>query len=163
MEMNLAGRNTVWGIRDRTIKNLEFLNSARVMGADVHVVTALISSLMGLIVFPYQQIRESKYADFKKYSLKELSEYGWPEWELGGSVPCDNLHDLVYHLRNAISHHRVIFGSDARELAHVNILFFDRKNPQGPDDWDGTINAAKLLDFVLLFAKFLKEWEHDYS
>jgi hypothetical protein len=43
MEIELDGRNTVWGIGERTIKNLNFLVSAHTMQADVHVVTALIN------------------------------------------------------------------------------------------------------------------------
>lgn len=163
MEMELDGRNTVWGIRDRTIKNLEFLNSARVMGADVHVVTALISSLLGLIVFPYQEIKDSGYTDFKKYELKELSRNGWPTWNFGASTSCDDLQELIRHLRNAVSHRRVIFESDAREPKHVDVRFFDRKHPKGPTDWEATINAAELHAFVLLFARFLKQWQRDYS
>src|SRR4051794_36898196 len=163
MEMKLDGRNTIWGIRDRTIKNLEFLNSARVMGADVHVVTALINSLLGLIVFPYQEIRKSKYTDFTKYSLKKLAKEGWPSWNFGAGRSCNNLHQLIRRLRNAVSHRRVIFGSDARELEQVYVTFSDRKNSGSPDDWEATINAAELQDFVLLFARFLKQWQKDYS
>jgi hypothetical protein len=40
----LYGRNTVWGIGQRTLKNFEFISSAHAMGADVHVVTALVTS-----------------------------------------------------------------------------------------------------------------------
>jgi hypothetical protein len=55
--MKYEGRNTVWGFRDRVLKNLTFLNFARNMGADVHIVTELITSLLGLIVFPYEELR----------------------------------------------------------------------------------------------------------
>jgi hypothetical protein len=163
MEMELFGRNTVWGIRDRTLKNLDFIISARTMGADVHVITALITSLLGLIIFPYQEIQDTGAADFKNYDLETLSEYGWPKWNFGKNSSCHNLHDLVRHLRNSASHPRIIFGSHSRELSQVDVLFFDRKNPKGPDDWDATINAAELHAFVLLFARFLKQWQTDYS
>jgi hypothetical protein len=124
---------------------------------------ALITSLLGLIVFPYQEIKESKYTDFRNYKLEDLYANGWPKWKLGEGVPCDNLEELIRHVRNAASHRRIIFSSDSRQLCHVDLLFYDRKNPKGPDDWDATINAAELRDFILLFARFLKKWQKDYS
>jgi HEPN pEK499 p136 len=162
----LDGRNTVWGIRDRTLKNLEFLYAARVMGADVHIVTALLTSLLGLIVFPCQQIQESKDTKdkFKTFKLEELEKNGWPKWNISpSSRPTEDLHELISHLRNAVSHRRVIFSSDAKDLKKVKVRFSDRKNRDGPDDWDATINAAELHVFVTLFARMLKQWQVDYS
>jgi len=160
--MKYEGRNTVWGFRDRVLKNLMFLGFARNMGADVHVVTELITSLLGLIVFPYEEIRRSGYTSFDKYKLNDLTHIGWPIWtiEIGSS---DHLDDLVRHLRNAISHRRIFFSSDSRELEAVEVRFSDCKSPKGPYDWEAKINAAELQKFVLLFADLLKEWERDYS
>jgi hypothetical protein len=160
--MDYHSRNTVWGFRDRVLKNLIFLNAARSEDADVHLVTALITSLLGLIVFPYAEIEASKYTSFRRYKLNDLSRRGWPTWTFD-IASSDNLHDLVRHLRHAISHRRLLFDSDSRELEPVKVQFRDRKNPRGPDDWGATINAAELQKFVLLFAEMLKEWEHDYS
>jgi len=66
-------------------------------------------------------------------------------------------------LRNAISHRRLFFSSDSRQIEAVDVRFSDRKNQKGPDDWAASINAADLQDFVLRFADLLKEWERDYS
>jgi hypothetical protein len=159
----LYGRNTVWGIGQRTLKNFDFLACAQTMGADVHVVTALVTSLLGLIVFPYQEIKERGYTDFKKCKLKDLENAGWPNWKTELDPTCDNLDRLVFHLRNAVSHRRVIFTSDSRELNQVDLVLSDRKNPKGPDDWQATINAVELRDFVILFAQFLRKWQRDYS
>jgi len=92
--MDYTGRNTVWGFRERVLKNLEYLNSEREMGADVHVVTELITSLLGLIVFPYEEIKERGYSSFERYKLNDLPDSEWPSWkiEIGSS---DNLADLV--------------------------------------------------------------------
>jgi len=160
--MDYIHRNTVWGFRDRVCKNLIFLNSARSDNADVHLVTALITSLLGLIVFPYAEIEESKYTSFRRHRLDDLSRTGWPRWTFD-IASSDNLQDLVGHLRNAIAHRRLLFDSDSRELVAVKVQFRDRKDPKGPDDWGATINAAELQKFVLLFAEMLKEWERDYS
>ena len=133
--MDNHGRNTVWGFRERVCKNLMFLNFARNMGADVHVVTELITSLLRLIVFPYEEIKKAGYNTFDKYKLNSLPPE-WPSWtfDIGSS---ENLADLIRHLRNAISHRGIIFSSDSRSLGSVEIRFRDRKNPKGPDDWGG--------------------------
>lgn len=158
--MDYHGRNTVWGFRNRVLKNLMFLNSARSKGADVHIVTELITSLLGLIVFPFEEIKRLRLTSFDRYKLNDLLEKGWPKWtfNLGSS---DNLSDLGRHLRNAISHRRILFSSDSRNLEDVEIRFGDSRNPNGPDEWSVTINAAELQKFVLLFADLLKEWEPD--
>lgn len=158
--MDYHGRNTVWGFRDRVLKNLMFLNSARNTGADVHIVTELITSLLGLIVFPFEEIRKSGFTSFDKYKLNYLSEKGWPRWTFNRGSS-DNLSDLVRHLRNALSHRRILFSSDSRNLEDVEIRFGDSRHPNGPEDWSVTINAAELQKFVLLFADLLKEWEPD--
>jgi hypothetical protein len=160
--MNYHGRNTVWGFRERVRKNLVFISFARNMGADVHIVTELITSLLGLIVFPYEEAKRSGKTSMDNFKLDDLSCLGWPRWRfyLGSS---DNLEDLVRHLRNAISHRRLNFSSDSRKLEEVEIKFWDRKNPKGPDDWRASINADDLMTFVLLFSDLLMEWETDYS
>ena len=156
--MGYHGRNTVWGFRDRVRKNLVFLSHARSHGADVHVVSELITSLLGLIVFPYEEIKRSRYTSLKKYALTGLYEKGWPKWtfDIGSS---NDLHDLVKHLRNAISHRRLFFSSDSRDPEEVEVRFRDRLTDDKPDYWAATINAADLQKFVLLFADLLEEFE----
>jgi hypothetical protein len=160
--MDYHGRNTVWGFRDRVRKNLAFLNSSRKRNADVHVVTEIVTSLLGLIVFPYAEIEERGYTSFKKYKLEALCDQGWPKWSFDISSS-DNLHDLIWHLRNAISHHRVIFSSNSRAPEAVEVSFRDRPPKCSCDNWGASINAAELEKFALLFADMLKEWERDYE
>lgn len=159
----LYGRNTVWGIGQRTLKNFHFISSAHTMGADVHIVTALVTSLLGLIVFPFEQIKEEKYTDFKTYKLKDLERAGWPKWNIELDPACDNLDRLIFHVRNAVSHRRIFFDSDSRDITEVRIKMTDRPRPHEPDNWKATINAADLRDFVFLFARFLQKWQRDYS
>jgi hypothetical protein len=92
-----------------------------------------------------------------------LAVEGWPKWkfEIGDS---DDLDDLVMHLRNAISHRRIIFKSDSRKLEAVDIQFRDRPNGRNAvDNWGTTINAEELQRFVLRFADLLKLKEQDNS
>lgn len=160
--MDYYDRNTVWGFRDRVRKNLMFLNAARDTDADVHVVTELITSLLGLIVFPYAEIKEKGYTSFDEYKLHDLSQQGWPSWRFDINSS-DNLTDLIGHLRNALSHRLLFFSSDSRKLEEVEVTFRDRKRLTSTYNWGATINAAELQRFVLLFADLLKKWEQDYS
>lgn len=59
-----------------------YLSAARNQGADVHMVTELITSLLGLIVFPFAEIKRSGSKVFRKYKLDDLSDKGWPDWLL---------------------------------------------------------------------------------
>lgn len=160
--MEYYDRNTVWGFSQRTLKNLAYLNAARQEGADVHVVTHLVTSLLSLIVFPYQEIKDSNYAEFKSIQLAQLEAEGWPAWriDIGSSK---DFEDHIRHLRNAISHRRLYFSSDSRELASVEIRFRDASGPKSPWNWSAIIGAEALQDFVLRFATYLQQWERDYS
>jgi hypothetical protein len=52
-------RNTVWGFNERVRRNFNVVNSAWENGSsDAHVVTQLILSLLGLIVFPCAEVKE---------------------------------------------------------------------------------------------------------
>ena len=44
------------GIVERTLKNLDFMAKARREGKDVHEVTHLLNSLLGLVVIPWERI-----------------------------------------------------------------------------------------------------------
>ena len=160
--MEYHSRNTVWGFSERTLKNLAYLNTARRDGADVHVVTHLVTSLLGLIVFPYEEIKDSNYTNFKAIQLDQLEAEGWPAWhiDIGSSR---NFQEHIRHLRNSISHRGLYFSSDSRDLAHVQISFRDRASDKAPWNWGATIGGEALQDFVLRFAGYLRQWERDYS
>src|SRR5262245_42778277 len=101
-----ATRNDAIEFAARTLKNLDFIEGAFNDGEDVHVVTHLGNSLLGLIVFTV----EKEFVRFiLNQKLDDLAAQGWPMWtiELG---TCDTLGELVYHLRNAIAHGRLSFS-----------------------------------------------------
>jgi hypothetical protein len=160
--VDFVGRNTVWGFRNRVVKNLEFIATARNTNADVHIVTELITSLLGLIVFPYQEIVESEYESFKDRQVDDLTSVNPSIWHfsIGSS---ENLHDHVRHLRNAISHRRIHFSNDDRDLARVEVRFQDRATHYSDVNWEVTVTADALKEFVCEFAALLQDWERDYS
>jgi hypothetical protein len=156
--MLLDSRNSLLGFAERVRRNLVFINFARNVEADVHVVTALMTSLQGLIVFPVEAIKAAGYKGFQLRTMESLVSAGWPNWEFElGSSP--TLHDLLFHLRNAISHRRVWFSSDSRKLEEVRITFSDQKPKENAVYWVATINGADLKEFVLRLAELLHHIE----
>jgi hypothetical protein len=161
--MNYIERNTVWGFSSRSIANQIYLRKARHEGAkEVHVVTHLITSMLALIMFPYQEIYDNQLGRLSGITLSELEAQGWPEWRFTeGSSP--DLVNLIKHVRNALGHRHVIFSSDSANLAEVDIQFSDVRNKDGEFKWTATMSAADLERFVFMFAHFLKERERDNS
>lgn len=149
-------RNTIGGFGRRIRKNLAFMLAARERGEDVHVVTELMIALLGLIVFPYEHFKDTRALNFKKHRLDDLAAHGWPHWsfQIGGSANLDN---LIYHLRNALSHRRIKFSSDDRALEGVQVTFWDRPKAAAADNWSASINAAALLDFVRRFSQLIDD------
>lgn len=140
-------RNTIEGFALRVRKNLDFMIVAREDDEDIHIVTQLVCSLLGLIVFPCEHFRRTGFLDFKTMLFEDLVDDGWPKWafHIGQSESLDR---HLSHLRNALSHRRVHFSSDDRSLAGVEVTFWDRAKPEGPDNWSASIDGAGLLDFV---------------
>ena len=148
--MSLDGRNTLMGMAARVHKNLAFISESRRKGADVHVVTQLLLSLLGLIVFPVETIKENK-SDVLKSTLRDLEEAGWPHWTftIGQS---QNLYDLTKRLRNSVAHRRVVFSCDSRDIEEVQITFRDRKPKSKTDEWEVHVSAPELKRFVELLS-----------
>ena len=158
MNTALDSRNTVCGFSDRVCKNFEVLADAKEDGKDVHLVTALITSLLGVIVFPVQKVKESKFAAFNELSLQDLQQAGWPAWQYQVGTSADLGH-LLLRLRNAISHRRIVFSGEERELNAVKVTFSDRQQGAVKDNWRASIWASELLAFKLLVAKRLYQIE----
>lgn len=145
--MTLPSRNKPLGFAERTRKNLLALEEAACKGADVHVVTQVTTSLLGLVAFPWEK---KVSASVDPRSLEDLVDEGWPEWEFT-LKSCDTLGELAQHLRNAISHGRFFFSSESRVLKEVTIQFEDWKPHAKAAHWRATIRADCLREFCLRF------------
>src|SRR5687768_3805915 len=93
----------------RTRENLRHIRQAQASGVDVYEVTALVNSMLGLLVFPQQRYVDS----IPEISIEALSQQGWPIPRVVGDFPqVPNLRQLIRHLRNAISHFNISFMAD---------------------------------------------------
>lgn len=135
----------------RTRSNLEALHRLQQNGTEVFEVTALVNSMLGLLVFPQQA-----YVDqLPEVSLEELAREGWPM----PRVVCQtkevaNLRQLVRVLRNAISHFNIEFDSDnAGQLAGLTVWNTDPLSKQVT--WKAEISIVELKCFAMQFVALL--------
>lgn len=145
--MELASRNESLGFAERCRKNLTFIEQAKQSGHDVHVVTQIITSSLGLIVFPWEYKADRK---IRGTALSTLHESRWPMWT--ETIPSKGLGQLIKNIRNAIAHGNVQFSSDDREASNVVVTF---KSKNG--DWQATMAAHDLKHFCLRFIEFIED------
>jgi len=173
----LNTRNEALEFARRTRLNLEFIKRAKEQNpkAEVHVVTQLTLSLLGLVVFPKEKLFLNSARTMK---ISDLSASGWPSWNITRDEQpkewgkkCDNkpkpkhwptqtLADIIYHMRNAIAHGRITFTSspDSPRLEEVGILVEDKEKPSDPDVyWRAEISGPDLEKFCLRFLDFIKD------
>ena len=101
--MNLLtdNRNGTAVFAERVLKNLEFIALSAVQGHDVHPVTQAVSSLLGIIVFPWEH---SAFNRIKRKKLTMLvADHGWPRWVMSGTKPVREISDLIHVLRNCVA------------------------------------------------------------
>jgi hypothetical protein len=155
----LHSRNEVVGFAERTRKNLLALEAAAANGDDVHLVTQIVTSLLGLVAYPWEKKVSHAIAGAP---LDELFRNGWPQWTFT-SGQCDRLGDLAKHLRNAIAHGRFSFSSESRVPADVTIDLEDWKHNASSAHWRGSIRADLLRDFCLRFIALINQAQRPSS
>lgn len=153
---HMPSRNETEGFAKRTRKNLDLILAAHQKHEDVHVVTQVVLSLLGLVVFPFERIIKSSNP---RWPLADLEARGWPRWTyLNGSKPPDDLSTLMTHLRHATAHSNVSFSSESRYLAEVTITFMNRLPKRlGGGIWEASIRGDNLLVFCQLYLELLED------
>lgn len=163
----MISRNDAMGIVERTQKNLVHMRDARKNGDDVHEVTHLFNSLLGLIAIPWE--RELTGLDVLDVSLKELYGRGWPNINiLLDEYPdkTNTLKVLVRHLRNAVTHGRFRFegiesaSADSREPSEIKVVVEDRRTVRKTRDvlrWKAEIKGEDLYQFCENFIQHIKD------
>lgn len=149
-----VARNDALEFAARTRNNLLFVEDAARCGADVHLVTHLVNSLLGLVVF----IRERNFLeDVADRNLAQLTKKGWPVWKfnIGSSK---TLGQLMHRLRNSVAHGRIVFSSDDRDLENVLLEVSDYANKEAQQPhWQATISAVDLRNFTVRLIDLLED------
>jgi hypothetical protein len=147
-------RNGTAIFAERVRKNLDFVVASGAAGQDVHPVTQAVSSLLGIIVFPWEL---SAFDQMKRQKLLILAQSkGWPRWTMTGPRRVLDVGQLLYLLRNCVAHGRIEFDSDSRDPAEVNINFVHVPKGEAEPDWQGRIQADKLVAFCRCFSLGMK-------
>lgn len=131
---------------------MNFLVLERAHGKDpakVHIVWALVSSLLGLVVIPHER---GLVAPDSGPDLEELERRGWPSWNIERDTyqkKTQTLGRLIEHIRNAVAHGRITFEpEDARCLSGTMLKVEDRRNEKRrPVEWRAQIDCAQLETF----------------
>lgn len=144
--MKLASRNDSLGFAARCKKNLLHIERAFQSREDVHVVTQIVVSSLGLIVFPWERDADQKIRSTPLSALDESQEAMWVE-----AKPSKGLGQPIKHLRNAIAHGNIHFSSDDRDASKV-IVSFGSEN----GDWQATMSAHNLQTFCLRFIALIE-------
>lgn len=146
-------RNSAEEFARRTLANIKALESLPSQ-CNVYPVTHLATSLLGLVVFPWET---NVIQGLKKKRLAQLYADGWPRWNI--LLPKDNgrttLRDLAYHLRNAAAHGRVEFSSDSQEYQEVSLVVEDWKPGDQQAYWRAEISADQLRCFCSRLAALI--------
>ncbi len=107
-------QNLVEDFARRTRENLRQLTKLKDDGVEVYEVTALLNSMLGLLVFPQQRHMNT----IPETSIEQLACDGWPVPQVVGDFPqARSLRELIRYLRNAISHFNVeIIGDEEHRI-----------------------------------------------
>jgi hypothetical protein len=147
----MPSRNELLGFATQTRENLDCVERAFKEKGKGHVVTQLVLSLLGLIVFPHQKHFD---AALKEIRLDRLAAVGWPRWEILKGK-CETLGSLVRRLRNAVAHGRLRFST--RQIGEVIIEVEDwHPHARGPH-WRARIGAADLRTFCLRYVALIED------
>lgn len=150
-------RNEALEFARRARRNLEFIEQAASRGEDVHVVTQLTLSLLGMVVFPKEKLLLDA---IKKTPLSSLTQRGWPSWTItrdDTAKPTRTLGDVLGHLRNAVAHGRITFTSDSPRMHEVRLLVEDKKHGHGEPHWCAEIAAPDLKTFCERFLTYIDD------
>jgi hypothetical protein len=135
----------------RTRINLETLRAVQQEGRQVYEVTALVNSLLGLLVFPQQQFMDR----IPETPLGELQARGWPVPRILGSFDqAATLRELARYLRNAVAHFNLKFRVDGSGQIDGVILWNNRKERKV---WEVEMNLDELEGIVDRFVALLED------
>ena len=158
-----SARKTTKGFAERTLKNIEYVKKTFDLNGpgEVHMVTQVINSLLGLIIVPHQWGFDD---DLKKQNLgKELRVKGLPEWKIildepkGNNPKTETLGTLIKHLRNAAAHGRFEFSDnpDSPHLEEVRVVAKDKPQRAKDINWHAEIRGNDLYEFCRKLAELI--------
>lgn len=156
---SMSSRNDPLEFARRARTNLRFIEQAAANnpGAEVHVVTQLALSLLGMVVFPQEKLLLDR---IQEVALTSLARGGWPTWKItleDPKRPTDTLGDLIRHMRNAVAHGRITFTSDSPKIEDVVFIVKDKKPGDLLPNWTAEIGAPSLRAFCERYLMYIED------
>jgi hypothetical protein len=110
-----VSRGTVEGFIQRTRTNLELVEKMYARHPECHVITQLVNSLLGILVYPWEH---QGLNHLKNVKMSTSGLQGWPDeiLELGKS---DSIGEFIHHMRNAVAHGHITFSSKCVRIVHA--------------------------------------------
>lgn len=142
--------NLVADFATRTRKNLDTIKTLQKEGREAYEVTALINSMLGLLVFPQQSFMDA----IPETSLSEVQAQGWPVPKVRGHFEqVATLRQMVNYLRNAIAHCNLQFLAPDGQIA--GLVVWNMRN--GRKTWEAELTLDDLEKIVDRFSKLLQQ------
>jgi len=135
----------------RTRENLAVIRALQHQGQKVYEVTALMNSMLGLLVFPQQSYVQA----IPETPLSELQGQGWPLPRVRGRFrQVRTLREMVRYLRNAVAHCNLKFTADSHgEIAGLIVWnTYQRKKT-----WEAELTLEDLDGIADRFSRLLSD------
>jgi hypothetical protein len=147
-----VSRETVEGFIQRTRTNLELIEENYKTKSEAHVITQLVNSLLGILVFPWK-LHTLKDLEDEKMSNLNLQE--WPE-RIVKTGKDESIGEFMSHMRNAVAHRKITFSSDSPNPEEV-ILTFNSRDYKHKIDWEASFNGSQLRQFCNKFMDLIEK------
>lgn len=143
--------NLVADFARRTQHNLHAIRTLNAgTGQGAYEVTALINSMLGLLVFPQQAFCDQ----IPELPLGTMKANGWPLPQVAAEYSdVDNLRTLIRYVRNAISHFHIKFLTDSTD--QISGLTIWNEDRFGNKSWEGHFSLGELESFSNKFVDLL--------
>ncbi len=137
-------RNTVEVFIQRTRINLKVIEDTYANSSKGHVVTQLVNSLLGIVVYPWEH---QGLGQLKARPMTDIGPEGWPDQIVEvGKDKSKTVGQFIHRMRNAIAHGYIEFSSDAA-LNEVTLVFEDRLPKNQHVHWRARIEGKHLRQF----------------
>jgi hypothetical protein len=129
----------------RTFQNLQYIQEGKEKGDEVFEVTALISSLLGLIVFPKEKLSLESF----KIQLCDLAKSGWPDINSKEKIQkTRTFADFFVKMRHAVAHGNIRAKSHTSNNEITELTFWNIHRRSNKKDWEINLSVAEIKQLV---------------
>lgn len=129
----------------RAFHNLRYIQEAKTKGDEVFEVTALISSLLGLIVFPKENLSPEIFSK----QLCDLAHNGWPDIQSKEIIKkSETLADFVKNMRHAIAHGNIRAKSHSNSNEIIELSFWNVPPQTRKKDWEIHLSVIEIQQLI---------------